>query len=64
MWGAPHPITDFRFCTISCATGKRRGQTQVFPLLLISLLFLAVVRRFSTEKRHGHSVTADIRLGR
>ena len=34
---------------IPCAPGKRRGQTKVFPLLLIPLLFLAAVRRFLSE---------------
>ena len=34
---------------IPCVPGKRRGQTKVFPLLLILLLFLAAVRRFLSE---------------
>ena len=34
---------------IAHAPGKRRGQTKVFPLLLIPLLFLGIVRRFPAE---------------
>ena len=34
---------------IPCAPGTRRGQTKVFPLLVIPLLFLAAVRRFLAE---------------
>ena len=54
MWGAPYPITEIHICTISSASCKRRGKTLVCPLLLISLPFLAAVRRFSAEKLHGH----------
>ena len=57
IWGAPyfrrmrlHAQHFSRFvCTISSAACKRRGQTKVFPLLLIPLLFLAAVRRFSMK---------------
>ena len=47
-------IYQLHICTIACAAYKRRGQTKVFPLLLIPLLlipllFLAVVHRFLSE---------------
>ncbi len=44
-----HRLSQFHICTIVCAANKRRGQTKVFPLLLIPLLFLAAVRRFLSE---------------
>ena len=44
-----HRLSQFHICTIVCAANKRRGQTKVFPLLLIPLLFLAAVRRFPVE---------------
>ena len=42
-------VYQFHMYMIADAQGKRRGQTKVFPLLLIPLLFLAVVRRFPLE---------------
>ena len=42
-------IYKFYFNMIAHAQNKRRGQTQVCPLLLISLLFLAAVRRFFSK---------------
>ena len=42
-------ISVVLFHTTHCAACKRRGQTKVFPLLLIPLLFLAAVRRFPAE---------------
>ncbi len=42
-------IYQFHMCMIAHAQNKRRGQTKVFPLLLIPLLFLGIVRRFSAK---------------
>ena len=42
-------VYQFHMYMIAHAQGKRRGQTKVFPLLLIPLLFLGIVRRFPLE---------------
>ena len=47
--GRTVPYYQFHIYMIAHAQNKRRGQTKVFPLLLIPLLFLAVVRRFLKE---------------
>ena len=47
--GRTVPYYQSHMYIISHAQNKRRGQTKVFPLLLIPLLFLAAVRRFLTE---------------
>ena len=42
-------FTSFWLAQFLVRQNKRRGQTKVFPLLLIPLLFLAAVRRFLSE---------------
>ena len=62
--GRTVPYYQLHICMIAHAQNKRRGQTKVFPLLLIPLLFLGIVRRFPFGKLHGHYVFAGIRLSR
>ena len=47
--GRTVPYYQLHICMIAHAQNKRRGQTKVFPLLLIPLLFLAAVHRFLSE---------------